>query len=306
MPASGTPSSERPRRILLVINPAAGGGRPRRAAGILAALERYNCAVTVLRTTGPGHAEVIAREASVRDFDVIAAAGGDGTVNEIINGLGDKDLALGLAPLGTANVLADEIGLGRTADAIARALALGPIREIHMGRANGRRFTMMAGVGFDAMVVKQVSLRLKKYVGALAYVWESLKQAATYGFAVCDVRIDGAHYQAVSVVACKGRRYGGPFIAAPLAALGEDSFQIILMRGRGAFSVLRYALSLAAGRLTYWRDVEIIGGREVMIGGARVMDPVQAAPVQADGDIITDLPVRITIDPQPLRLIYPV
>ncbi len=101
------------------------------------------------------------------------------------------------------------------------------------------------------------------------------------------------------MVACKGRRYGGPFIAAPDASLGEDRFHIVLMNGRGWLSVLRYGLALALGRLTAWHDVEMVSGREVIVTGG------SGQPVQADGDIVATLPLLIALDPDPVRLVYP-
>lgn len=287
------------RRILLIFNPTAGGSRRARFERTVAALSTLPCTLTLAETKYAGHAEEIARRASPEAFDIVAACGGDGTINEVINGLADKDVALGVVPLGTANVLAREIGLAIDPDRIANALAYGPIRTVHTGRANGRRFIMMAGIGFDAMVVSRVSLKLKKLIGPLAYVWESMRQVAGYGFHRHDVTIDGAAYHPVSMVVCKGRRYGGPYIAAPDASLNEAKFQIVLMNGRGWFSVVRYGLGLMLGRMTAWRDVELVAGREVIVHGNA------GSPVQADGDIVATFPLRISLDPAPVRLVYP-
>ncbi len=287
------------RRILVIFNPAAGSARRPRFESVVAQLKAAACQVDVVETTGPGHAETLARNVLPSSYDVVAACGGDGTVNEVINGLEGKDVALGIIPLGTANVLAEEIGLIRTPEKIAAALSNGPIRTVHVGRANGRRFTMMAGVGFDAVVVSRVSLKLKKLLGPLAYVWESMRQAVQYGFHAHEVTIDGVAYRPVSMVACKGRRYGGPFIAAPDASLGEDKFYVVLMNGRGWFSVIRYALALAFGKITAWQDVQLVAGREVIVRGSA------GHPVQADGDIVATLPLRIALDPHPVRLVYP-
>ena len=288
-----------PRRILAVFNPAAGGDRQVRFERIVTALRSHGCAVNVIQTTAPGHAQAIARDTPTSTYDVIVAAGGDGTVNEIVNGLTGKDAVLGLMPLGTANVLADEIGFNHNPADVARTLAFGPITTIRVGRANGRRFTMMAGVGFDANVVHGVSLALKKRIGPLAYVWQAIKQAASGGFEVCDVSIDGVAYRPTSIVVCKGRRYGGPFIAAPEANLADDRFHAIVMNGRGWLSVLRYGVALVMGRLAKLHDVQLVAGREV-----RVNSPA-GQPVQADGDIIATLPVHITIDPEAVRLVVP-
>src|SRR5205814_703937 len=112
------PEPPRPRRILAVFNPVAGGNRRANFDRVVTALRAHGCTVSVVETARPGHAEAIARDAQADDFDIIAAAGGDGTINEVVNGLADRPMNLGLIPLGTANVLASEIGHGRTPEKI--------------------------------------------------------------------------------------------------------------------------------------------------------------------------------------------
>ena len=288
-----------PRRVLAVFNPAAGRNRRPRFNQIIAALTNHGCDVTVIETTAPGHAESIAREISAENCDVIAAAGGDGTVNEIVNGLRDSAVALGLIPLGTANVLADEIGLARAPEAVARVLASGPIRPIHVGVVNGRRFVMMAGAGFDANVVNGVSLALKKRFGPLAYVWQAAREAFRTDDTRCVVTIDGVDFETASAVACNGRRYGGPFIAAPEASLTDDCFYVVLMPGRGWFHTARYGTALMLGRISKLHDVRVIAGRNLTVRG------FDGRPVQADGDIVAHLPAQMAVDPVPVRLVFP-
>lgn len=287
------------RRILAVFNPAAGRSRRNRFNDVVEKLKNLGCAVTVIETKAPGHAEKIAQDASSTEFDIIAAAGGDGTINEVVNGLKGKAISLGIIPLGTANVVADEIGLKKNPNKVANALAHGTLKKIRVGVANGRRFVMMAGSGFDANVVDGVSLRLKKKLGPLAYVWQATTQSFKDKCEPCSIVIDGTAHATVSMVACNGRRYGGPFIAAPTASLSDDSFEVVLMKGRGWFSVARYGLGLILGRITMWPDVEVIRGRQLAIENGN------GEPVQADGDIITRLPVHISIDPEPVWLVYP-
>ena len=159
------------RRVLVIRNPTAGGSTRPRFGRVLEHLARFGATVTVRETTCRGDAEQIAASASSDTFDVVAA-GGDGTINEVANGLAGKDLPLAIVPLGTANVLAVEIGMPLRARRIARAIACGDVRSVHVGMVNGRRFLMMAGVGFDAHVVANVNPRLKRAFGKLAYVIE--------------------------------------------------------------------------------------------------------------------------------------
>ena len=288
------------RRVVVVFNPTAGRARRDRLEAVIDHLRSLGCAVDIRQTDAPGHAEDVTRSLENDEVDVVAAAGGDGTVNEVVNGLHGKTIALAVIPLGTANVLADEVGLGRTVTKIAETIAHGGIRPIRVGSANGRRFVMMAGVGFDAEVVDGVRLGLKKVIGPLAYVWEMARQAFTYQFSGCDVEIDGLHHHAVSAIVCNGRSYGGPLTAAPQADLADDCFQVVLFTRTGWFNVLRYGLALVAGRLPYLSDVRIHPGRHVVIRGTT------GAPVQADGDILTRLPVDITIDPGLVLMVHPV
>jgi diacylglycerol kinase (ATP) len=287
-----------PRRILAVFNPAAGRNRRARFDEVVAALRIMGAHVTVATTAATGHAEVIARDAG-SDFDVIAAAGGDGTINEVVNGLVGKTTALGILPLGTANVLADEISMPRSIDGLARTLAHGPVREIYVGRANGRRFVMMSGAGFDADVVGAVTPGLKKALGPLAYVWQAGVQAFRTRRAACEVLIDGERHAAASVVACNGRRYGGPFIAAPGASLTDGCLHVILMRGNGWFDIARYGAALVLGRISKLHDVRVIEARDIVVRGT------DGRAVQADGDIVARLPVHITVDPEPVKLVFP-
>ncbi|MDX2222737.1 MAG: diacylglycerol kinase family lipid kinase [Rhodospirillaceae bacterium] len=295
---SGRADISPPRRILVVFNPIAGRKRRPKLDAVLAALSPI-ADVAVVETTHRGHAEEIARAADPARVDLIAAAGGDGTVNEVVNGLRGKSIALGVIPLGTANVLADEIALSRRPARVAATLARGALRPIHVGLANGRRFVMMAGAGFDANVVAGVSLALKKKLGPLAYVIETARLAFTDAFAGLDLVIDGAPHRTVSAVVCNGRHYGGPFVAAPGAALTDDLLHVVLLKGRGWTSVARYGLALVLGRLPTLADVDIVAGRRIAIRGT------SAAPLQADGDIVTALPAEIAVDPEPVRLAYP-
>lgn len=111
--------------------------------------------------------------------------------------------------------------------------------------------------------------------------------------------IDGVAYKTASMVACNGRRYGGPFIAAPDAALVDRCFHVVLMTGNRWFDTARYGAALVLGKISRLSDVKIIPAREIVVNG------VEGRPVQADGDIIARLPATISVDPEPLRLIFP-
>jgi len=291
--------------MTVVFNPTAGGRRRARLDETLKLLRASGCEVAVQATAARGDAETIARGFGVppQALDLLVIAGGDGTINEAVNGLlsagGDGASSMALVPLGTANVLANEIGLATAPAVVARAIARGVSVRAYVGVANGRCFTAMAGAGFDAHVVANVSLRLKRLFGKGAYVLESLRQLWRFPFPRYRVTVDGESYDAASVIVAKGHFYGGRYVCAPEARLDQPEFHVCLFERGGRWNAVRYALALALGRLPRLPDFRVVRGRAVTIDGPA------GDPLQGDGDIIARLPVRIEIAPQPLRLIVP-
>jgi len=295
------------RRVLIIFNPIAGRRRHKRLQQVIDRLTALKCSVTLRHTQHQGDAEGIARRALFEDFDVIVAAGGDGTINEVVNGLaGGRDTVdlpgqrLGIIPLGTANVLAIEIGLDpKNIDQIANTIAAGSGRRVHLGVANGRHFLLMAGAGLDARVVEGINPTFKRATGKFAYVVESLKQAMGYDFPALQIRADGKTYEGRMAVACKGRHYGGPFIAAPDADLEKPDLEICIMPNKGVAGALRYGLALPFGKLSTLPEIQRISTQSLTIIGPR------GAPVQADGDIVARLPAEITVANETVRLVVP-
>jgi YegS/Rv2252/BmrU family lipid kinase len=288
------------RGILIIYNPAAGQSRRGRLDAVIAELQSAGAAPRLLPTMRAGDAESFARAATQGGVDLVLAAGGDGTINEVANGLAGSSLPMAICPLGTANVLAAEIGLPICARAIVAAALHGPIVPICLGRANDRRFLMMVGAGFDAQVVAGVNPWLKRRLGKGAYMLEVLRQIGRYSFPRLRVVIDGAAFTAASVVIAKGRLYGGAHLLAPKANLTEPDFQICLFQSSGPWAVLRYGLALLLGRLPARADLRQIAGRNVRVEGP------SGDPVQGDGELIARLPLDVAIAPERLNLVMPV
>lgn len=288
------------RRILIVFNPVAGGGAKRfRMQRTLAKLTLMGCDLTLRATARRGDAERIAAETQAADFDALVAAGGDGTIHEVANGLHAGSPPLALLPLGTANVLAHEIGLRARSTPIAATIARGATLTLHCGRIDGRRFVLMAGAGFDAAVVKAIDPRLKRALGKAAYAIESLRQMATYAFPPLGLEIDGRTEHAASILILNGRRYAGPYTCAPDGDLGAPGFQVVLFEAVGRLAVLRYGLALLLDRLPLSRGIRILPATSIRLAAP------PGAPVQADGDWVAALPLDITLDLLPIRLLVP-
>jgi YegS/Rv2252/BmrU family lipid kinase len=287
------------RRPLVIYNPMAGRRRRRLLDRVLDALGATGAVVTLVETAYPGHAETIAQTARSGCYDALVAAGGDGTINEIVNGMSGGDLPLAVVPIGTVNVLANEIDMPLGSAALAAVIAAGRRRRIHLGEVGGRLFTMMAGIGFDAQVVDGVDLGLKRRIGKLAYGVETVRRMAVWGLAPYRITIDGVAHDCASAIAAKGRYYGGRFVAAPDARLANPSLDVVLFQRSGRGAALRYALALAIGRLDRLADVRVVRGREVVVAGH------DGEPVQADGDIIARLPATIRLADATIQVIAP-
>lgn len=297
-----------PPRIAIIFNPIAGRSRRLVLEDVCDRLVARGWAIDLKPTGARGEAERFARDIAEMPPadrpDLLAVAGGDGTIGEAINGLiaarVREPIPFGIIPMGTANVLAAEIGLEVNADAIAATLDARRAQAVYIGRANGRAFTLMAGVGFDAHVVAQLDAGLKRRIGKGAYVIGALRQMFRFRYPTYRVRIDhGAVLEAASVIVAKGRFYGGRHVVAPKARLDAPHFQLCLFERGGAFHVLRYALALALGRLPLARFYRILEGRHVTIDG-----PAQD-PIQGDGDVLGQLPATIDIAATPIHLVTP-
>lgn len=288
-------------RLQVIYNPIAGQRHGARLRKTFQALAGSGASISVIETTGPGDAERAAAAVRRAETDMLIVAGGDGTINEVVNGLmaaPGQIPPMAIIPLGTANVLAQEIGLKLSSRKIAAAILGGHRISVYPGRVNGRHFLMMGGVGFDAEVVAHVDPALKRRTGRFAYLVEVLHQSWRHRFETCSGDIDGVPFKTRWVVVCNGRHYGGPFVAAPSARLTEPGFSVCLLDG-ARFDIPRYGAALALGRLWRQHDVRILPAHRVRIDG-----PV-GHKVQGDGDIIGCLPVEIVAADSSIELVVP-
>jgi diacylglycerol kinase family enzyme len=287
-----------PPRLLVIVNPMAGRGRKRLLHRTRAELERIGCRVVVKETRAPGDAERLAREART-GFDRVVAAGGDGTVSEVANGLYGSGVPLALLPLGTGNVLANEIGLPRRARGLAAVIASAPARPIWPGRVGNRLFLTMVGVGFDAEVVGALDQRLKRRIGKPAFLPPILAcwwRDAPRRFVVS---CGSGEYEAASAVVARSRFYAGRFVLAPDASLAEPSLQIVLFRRPGRLALLRYIAAAVVGAVHRLPDVAILVEKSVWIAGG------EPGFAQVDGEVGEPLPLAIAVADEPLLLVQP-
>jgi diacylglycerol kinase family enzyme len=239
-------------------------------------------------------------------FDAIMVAGGDGTLSDVADGIAlaavDRPPALAILPLGTANVMAVEIGLPMAPAAAASVVAAMRTITMPLARVGARHFLLMAGAGFDAHVVSGVSAIAKRRWGKFAYVLEMIRQLHCFPFDRYRVNVDGTEYDAASVVVSRGRFYGGRFLLAPAARLSDARLHVCLFGKGGRVGALLYAVALGLGLLPRSPGFRIVEATRVTIEG---VEGVEGEPVQGDGDSLARLPVEIEMTAMSLPLVVP-
>ncbi|MBV1885803.1 MAG: NAD(+)/NADH kinase [Parvibaculaceae bacterium] len=263
-------------------------------------LRTAHAEVTLVNTHYAGHGCQLAEEAAYSgQFDVIVAAGGDGTINEVARGLVGASTPMGIIPLGTANVLAIELGLRVRAREICDMLLWGDARLIGTGLVNGDVFLLMAGAGFDGAVVDAIHPTLKRVSGQGAFVWASFCEWLKGPGRPLQVTIDGRVEKAAWVLITNVRHYAGPFVLAPSASLFQPGLQIFLFRKPGRWAFIRYFIALGLGRLNRLSSVD------VFVGSAIEITSTQSVSVEVDGDARGDLPLTLEKGRQFLRMVMP-
>lgn len=293
-------------KVLIIANPTSGKASQGFVTQVQQELVAAGAEVELYLTQAANDATAYLKSYSGQ-LDVVAVAGGDGTLNEAINGLKDKDsgtFRLALIPTGTTNVLAGELKIKRNAKRISQIILQGKEKPIYPGRINDRRFLLMAGVGYDAWVVDNVNLDLKKKVGKLAYVLSMLKQLRHFGKKEYRLQVDGKEYLANSVVITNGRLYGGSFVLSKQADLSTATTQVLMLNGRNMWSLLFSLLGLPFGLVEKMPGVVSVAAKQIQIELVGQTEG-QLEPVQADGDSLAHLPITVMMETQPLRVLVP-
>jgi YegS/Rv2252/BmrU family lipid kinase len=309
-------------RVALIYNPASGQHSANTHAAIdraLVVLRKAGVKASALETLAPGSAEKLATAAADRGCDTIIACGGDGTVHEVLQSMVGVNVALGVVPLGTANALAANLGLHSSPAKTVRKLLGATPERISVGQisyrdaagaAQSRYFTVAAGVGADALFLSRLDPGLKRRFGYLLYLVEGLRVWATHSFPLFEASfVERAsakpRVEAISqLLAVRIRDFGGVLHNfAPGATLHRNDLRLVAFRTRSRLSYLRFMLAVLFGRQTFNREIELLDAVSVE---CRPL-PGSSAHVyaEADGELLGDLPVRITIVPEAVTLLIP-
>lgn len=289
-----------PKRLLLVCNPIAGGGKGRaRGPELARALQERGVHAECWFTGARGDAEARARQAGGEPWDGLVALGGDGTVNEVLNGMPDLRRPLGFFPLGTANVLACELRLPARVAAAAAVLAAGHTRPLAVGRAAGRRFLLFCGVGVDGAVVRQLSevrngtLGKRKWAGPILrtlWRWPQFTLRAT----LADGEVlDGLS----SVLVTRVRDYGGVLKLPPEVSPDSGVLHVLAFRQRSRLAWLWLGLRGVTRTLRGGGDLQVRATTALRVDGA--------GPYQLDGDLGGEAPVELGLEAQQVPILAP-
>ncbi|MDR5694869.1 MAG: diacylglycerol kinase family lipid kinase [Armatimonadota bacterium] len=302
-------SPQRATSAVVIVNPIAGGGKGVRLwPTIRDLLHEEGLEFTMVTSEAPLHAIELTLQAVEGGSQLVVAIGGDGTVHEVANGLlrarkeGRGEATLGIIPVGTANDFASALGIPLTVPEATRFLASGHRRDIDAGMVNDRYFVMVAGVGFDAEVVREVNRWRWRASGTIPYLLGVLKTLV--GFSPTEVTfvLDGkVHHQRVFLVAIgNSYRYGGGMKICPGAVLDDGLLDVVVAGNIGRLETLALLPRVYLGTHISYRKVQVFRAREVAVTSA-----ARSLAVHADGELVGEIPVTFRILPKTLRVVAP-
>lgn len=273
-------------RIVILANPAAGGGDRGALARFVAALAGPTRQINMLMSAGPGDLRRLSRDVVA---DALLVAGGDGSINEAVEGLlarnGPKPV-LGIIPQGTVNVLASELGLPRDPALLARAYLENRIGRLSLGLANGRPFVLMASAGLDAEVVSALRPALKRIIGRAAYLVEA-GRLILRASPPLEIETDTGTFHAPLAIVANAARYGGDFVVSRDVHALRLGLRLIVLRNVDLLSLLRLGYFLLRGEIEASGLIDSVAVRRAMIRA-----PLPAA-TQIDGDALGRTPLLV-------------
>lgn len=254
----------------------------------------------VYATTAPGEAELMSRRAVAEGFDKIVAAGGDGTINEVVNGLAGSEATLGLLPIGTVNVFAMELGLPwHNLEMCWEIIQNDNTRLIDLPSASGKYFVQLAGVGLDAQAVKETSVALKRNFGPLSYLISAAQIASRQPPRLFLESENSTLQEGSLVLIGNGRRYGGPFPFFKHAVIDDGLLDVVAFKQLGYLELIKYLQDVFFSSDIRLPEVEYFQTRRLRVSSD------QDVPVELDGELVGNCPVEFEVQERRLRVLAP-
>jgi diacylglycerol kinase (ATP) len=283
---------------LVILNPAARGARNTRLRQQVEKLARR--AAIVCATSGAGEAEALARHAAAEGYEKIVAAGGDGTINEIVNGIAGHNVTLGLLPLGTMNVFATELGLpANNLERCWNIILQNRTQRVDLPRANRKHFVQLAGVGLDAQAVKETSRAFKRNFGPLSYLISAVQIASRTPPVLRLESDDTATAEGSFVLVGNGRLYGGRFPFFKQAVMNDGLLDVIVFKRLGYVDIIRYLQDVVFTPQISSPEVDYFQTKHLRVSSE------ENVPVEIDGELTGHCPVEFKIRAGGLRVITP-
>ncbi len=285
--------------IDVIHNPVAGPRVVNRIERIRSYLSSRGLPFRIRETAAPGDAVVMAREAAFEGADTVVAVGGDGTMNEVADGLAGSATRLAFVPHGTGNVFAREFSLPESVEACLDLLSSGKTISVRMAQANDRRFVLLASAGFDAEVVERMTPRQKNLFGIAAYVLCGARHLLRSQPTLWLEFPGRERVEAQAVIVARGKKYGGNVTIAPAGDIAGETFQVIALLRKGRWQIAKFALDALRGIHTASRHVLVRESPSLF-----VRSTIPSA-CQVDGEYVGPLPVRFTVTDALLRIVVP-
>ena len=291
------------RRAAVIMNPSSGaGGYKRDLPLMIASMRDMGLDVVELPTENPGDATRLAREAVAGGFDVVVAIGGDGTVNEAVNGVAGSEVPLAIIPTGTVNVLALELGIPLDPPDACRLLSKGTVSWIDLGLAGERYFALMAGIGMDAAVVAGMNPTLKRTLKEAAFFVQGVATLLTKEEPLLIVETPDRRVEGYFIVIGNSSNYGGAFGITQLADMRDGLLDVCVLKDRSFLTTAWYWLAALTNSHVKHPAVEYFRTETACIA---VADGESEVLVQTDGEVAGHLPIDCRIAPRALRVIVP-
>jgi YegS/Rv2252/BmrU family lipid kinase len=287
--------------MLVISNPeASGGGYRRDLPRIMAALSALGFEIDDRHTTAPGDAAEFARQAVVESYELVCAVGGDGTVNETVNGLAGSGVPLAIVPTGTVNILAMELGIPLDPPDAVRVIEKGSLSWIDLGLAGERYFALMAGIGMDARVVASVNPILKKTLKEAAFAVQGAVSYFTHEEPLLRVECEEQTVEGYFAVFGNASNYGGAFGITPFADMRDGLLDVCVLKDKSFLGTAWYWLAALINSHINHPKVAYFRTEAAQVSA---VEPDKEVLVQTDGEVAGKLPLECRVVPRALRVI---
>ncbi|MEW5944692.1 MAG: diacylglycerol kinase family protein [bacterium] len=262
--------------------------------------------VDVSLTQAPRHATELAHQAALDKYDIVVAAGGDGTVNEVVNGLVHTQTPMGVIPNGSGNVFSQEMRLTANIRDACRNVLEGEIHDVDVGQVNDRYYIWILGLGIEAKIAYMVNPTLKKYLGVLAYVVAAARNLFDPGYSLMRIMFDEKEmtFFTFNTIVGNAASFDGFLGIRSRYSIMDGYLDVCVLQRKSFLGYLELFLNFLRGRRDYYRFIDRWGAAHCRVKNLRI-ETVPSTYYHLDGEVAGKTPVDVKIHPKSLKLILP-